>query len=254
MRALRTLWLAAGAAVTAVVLTVIPVAAAQAHSLESSTISVVLGEESADATVSIALETLDGVLGTDYATNGELTDADIASITEYLNEHLTVTGADGVEWAETYSNAEVEAVEGIQSFSVDVSFDTGDADPSSFTIEYDAIIESDASHQAVVVLTDANGDISTAGVIDANDATLQIGTAVEPGLLDMIGFGFHHVLEGADHLLFLVTLLLVSPLVVVSRRWQPRDGFLRSLRGVVGIVTAFTIGHTLTLIASAFGW
>jgi hypothetical protein len=48
--------------------------------------------------------------------------------------------------------------------------------------------------------------------------------------------GFFHILEGADHLLFL--LLLVIP--------------FRRIRPLVVIVTAFTLAHSITLIASAY--
>jgi hypothetical protein len=50
--------------------------------------------------------------------------------------------------------------------------------------------------------------------------------------------GFWHILEGNDHLLFL--LCLVIP--------------FRRLRPLVIIVTAFTVGHSISLIASAFGF
>jgi hypothetical protein len=50
--------------------------------------------------------------------------------------------------------------------------------------------------------------------------------------------GFEHILGGTDHLLFL--LCLVVP-------------FRRELRALVLIVTAFTVGHSITLIASAYG-
>jgi hypothetical protein len=50
--------------------------------------------------------------------------------------------------------------------------------------------------------------------------------------------GFEHILDGADHLLFL--LCLVVP-------------FRRELRQLVLIVTAFTVGHSVTLIGSAYG-
>ena len=62
------------------------------------------------------------------------------------------------------------------------------------------------------------------------------------------------MLEGADHLLFLVTLLLVAPLVVPAGRWLRGDGATSALRKVVAIVTAFTVGHSLTLMASALSW
>jgi hypothetical protein len=50
--------------------------------------------------------------------------------------------------------------------------------------------------------------------------------------------GFWHIVEGTDHLLFLVCL------VVPFRRLRP----------LVVIVTAFTVGHSISLFASAFGF
>jgi uncharacterized membrane-anchored protein YitT (DUF2179 family) len=52
-----------------------------------------------------------------------------------------------------------------------------------------------------------------------------------------VGFGFDHILDGVDHLLFL--LCLVLPL---RRFWQ-----------LVGVVTSFTVAHSITLFCAAFG-
>ena len=57
-------------------------------------------------------------------------------------------------------------------------------------------------------------------------------------LLRFLVQGFEHILDGADHLLFL--LCLVVP-------------FRREVKRLVWIVTAFTAGHTATLIGSAYG-
>jgi hypothetical protein len=57
-------------------------------------------------------------------------------------------------------------------------------------------------------------------------------------LLRFLVQGFEHILDGADHLLFL--LCLIVP-------------FRRQLRALVWIVSAFTAGHSVTLIASAYG-
>ena len=70
----------------------------------------------------------------------------------------------------------------------------------------------------------------------------------------MVGNGFHHVLAGADHLLFLTALLLAAPVVVVAGRWRRRTGLAPTLAGVLGVVTSFTSGHSLTLVASSLGW
>ena len=50
--------------------------------------------------------------------------------------------------------------------------------------------------------------------------------------------GFWHILDGTDHLLFLACLVIP----------------VRRLRPLVIIVTAFTVAHSITLIASAFGF
>jgi hypothetical protein len=55
--------------------------------------------------------------------------------------------------------------------------------------------------------------------------------------LHFIRLGFLHILGGIDHLLFL--LCLVIP--------------FRRMRGLVGVVTAFTVAHSITLVASAYG-
>lgn len=259
VRALVRPLVLAAAALAALLVMLVP-SAAQAHSLESSTISTHVTDDGVDATISIALETLDEALGTDYTAAGDVTSyAD--EVTAYLAEHLSVTSVDGTEWGETFSDATRETVEGIESFSVDVSFDTGGSDTSGFEIAYDAVIEAVPGHEAVVVLTDAAGEVSTPGVISSSSDTVTIGSVAdaggaggEVGIWDMVGYGFHHVLEGADHLLFLTALLLTAPVVVVAGRWRRRTEVAPTLGAVVGVVTSFTIGHSITLIASALGW
>ncbi|MGX5655491.1 HupE/UreJ family protein [Geodermatophilus nigrescens] len=250
--------LAVGAALTGALtggLVLLPPAVASAHSLDSSTLSVRVGEDAVDTTVTVALSTLEEAMGTDGTV---ATEVDADAVIAYVDAHLHVTGADGTAWTETYTAVTRESVEGIDSVSVEVTLNPAGADPSSFTLAYDGVIDADPSHEAVVVLTDAAGDISTAGVLTATDDSLQIGEAagstVSTGLADMVGYGLHHVLEGADHLLFLLTLLLVAPLAAVAGRWQRREGLTSTLRRVLAVVTAFTVGHSLTLIASALGW
>ena len=225
---------------------------AGAHSLDSSTVSVHVGDGSVDGTISVALEALDDARSTDHAS---LTDVDVYAddVIAYLDEHLTVSSSDGQAWDETWTDPVRESVEGIDSFSVDVALDPGSEDAAAFVLDYDAVIEADAGHEAVVVLTDAAGEISTAGVLHAGDTTVSIGTSAH-GWTDMAGLGLHHVLQGADHLLFLAMLLLVAPVAVAAGRWRASARALPSLRSVLGVATAFTVGHSITLIASALGW
>jgi hypothetical protein len=52
-----------------------------------------------------------------------------------------------------------------------------------------------------------------------------------------VALGFFHILDGTDHLLFLLSLVIP----------------FRRLRPLVLVVTAFTVAHSITLVASAFG-
>lgn len=57
-------------------------------------------------------------------------------------------------------------------------------------------------------------------------------------VFNFVTLGFDHILEGADHLLFLFCLLIP----------------LRRISALIPVVTSFTIAHSVTLIASALGW
>jgi hydrogenase/urease accessory protein HupE len=57
-------------------------------------------------------------------------------------------------------------------------------------------------------------------------------------LQSYLGLGIDHILQGADHLLFVFALLLL-----IRDPWR-----------LVAAVTAFTVAHSLTLAAAALGW
>jgi HupE / UreJ protein len=56
--------------------------------------------------------------------------------------------------------------------------------------------------------------------------------------LNFVHFGFLHILDGTDHLLFLFCLVIP----------------FRRLRALIPVVTAFTVAHSVTLIASAYNF
>ena len=64
--------------------------------------------------------------------------------------------------------------------------------------------------------------------------------------------GMRHIAGGTDHLLFLLVLLLPAPLLFSNMGWGPPSGARRSLLRILSIVTAFTIGHSITLTLAAF--
>ncbi len=63
-----------------------------------------------------------------------------------------------------------------------------------------------------------------------------------------------HIAEGTDHLLFLLVLLLPAPLLAIGSRWAAPASTRQSLLHIFGIVTAFTLGHSLTLTLAAMNF
>jgi len=81
--------------------------------------------------------------------------------------------------------------------------------------------------QGTVRAFEYNGD---AGLVRLDPSWLQAA-------LTFVRLGFFHILDGTDHLLFLFCLVIP----------------FRKLRQLLMIVTSFTVAHSITLIASAFG-
>ncbi len=73
------------------------------------------------------------------------------------------------------------------------------------------------------------------------------------GFASVFRLGMRHIAEGTDHLLFLLALLLPAPLMVVGSRWAGYAEVRSSLLRILKIVTAFTIGHSITLMLAASG-
>ncbi len=90
--------------------------------------------------------------------------------------------------------------------------------------------------------------------VDASSTLAAFGGFVREGV--------HHILIGYDHILFLLSLLLPSvwqrrrevdrATGRLRTRWVPATDGRRALVGVLQVVTAFTIAHSITLALSVF--
>lgn len=69
--------------------------------------------------------------------------------------------------------------------------------------------------------------------------------------------GVWHIWIGIDHILFLLSLLVLAPLASAPRAvvsWAPVDRFGLAFVDVVSVVTAFTVAHSITLSLSVMEW
>ncbi len=144
-----------------------------------------------------------------------------------------------------------------------------------FTFRYDVVLHQVVTHKILVSVRQdwargLLGDEAPAqvGVIEldiVNNRILPLMVNLEgdrgasgsvwTGFRAMVLLGIRHIAEGTDHLLFLLVLLLPAPLLVSEeRRWSRFGGVRYSLRRLLLIVTAFTLGHSLTLLLGALEW
>jgi hypothetical protein len=143
------------------------------------------------------------------------------------------------------------------------------ADLRKFNFAYDVILHQVVTHEALVLLQQDwyNGineesaarvigtiklDVSS-GKINHLPITFEKGSAWK-GFVSMLDLGMEHIKEGTDHLLFLIVLLLPAMLIAKNKKWGSFGGIKYSLKNLIKIVTAFTIGHSITLLLCASGW
>jgi len=119
-------------------------------------------------------------------------------------------------------------------------------------IDYRVLQDEDPSHRALLSLQ-AYGQSQTA-VLGAS-RTPQYLDLAHPSraaaFLEYLRAGVWHIWSGIDHLLFLLSLLLPAVLVRRQRHWEAVALPAPALAGIVRVVTAFTLAHSLTLSLAA---
>jgi hypothetical protein len=138
------------------------------------------------------------------------------------------------------------------------------ADPRKGLLHFDAVTHEVMTHSVKVFLRNdwAGGLVSQVprplAVLDSTHVEWPIDlpktSTATSGLLQLLEDGAMHIVEGTDHLLFLLTLLLVSPLLAWRGRWAKVRSASSALRHTAAVVTAFTAGHTVALVLGSSGW
>ncbi len=186
-----------------------------------------------------------------------------AKLGQYILEHVRPVAPDGRPW--TVTLVEVTPIDGPEpDVRVTLAMTPPPGAPRDrLTLGYDVIFHHLVTHSAVVTLA---GDWR-GGVV--GDAPIVLGTLRDTapeiaidrsggswwrGFAALFRLGTRHIAEGTDHLLFLLALLLPAPLVAAGGRWAGPSGWRVAGRRILRVVTAFTLGHSITLGLGATGW
>ena len=123
---------------------------------------------------------------------------------------------------------------------------------SSVRVRYGLLFAVDPQHRALITLREGTTVRSATGRANAREVIL--GAAPSHPFADFLREGFHHIAIGYDHLAFLLSLLLPAALLRQRGEWLPAEDLRRVVMQVLGIVTAFTLAHSLTLSLAALDW
>lgn len=190
----------------------------------------------------------------------------LAHIHAYVNKDrpwtVAVTGLNMAKGQYADSNVPYYEV----NASVTLTPQPGD-DTRNFYLDYDAIMHRVINHAALVSIRNdwetgnaESGEEAQAigwnlrdNVVPPLHVSLEKGSWWK-GFTSMMNLGIRHIAEGTDHLMFLLVLLLPAPLLVAGKKWGGFGGTRYSVFRLLKIVTAFTIGHSITLLLGATGW
>jgi hypothetical protein len=188
-----------------------------------------------------------------------------AALRAYVLQHVHANAPDGRPWNRAIDSVRVVQLEAHDYIDMVISMKPPpNMSAREFTWIDDAITHQVMNHFIMLVVRsdyDAGligQDSKLIGFLQHPKDTFTINRGIPSagsGFRAAFELGVDHIAAGADHLLFLLTLLLPASLIAVNGRWQTRRLLAATLRRLAAIVTAFTIGHSLTLIGSvAFGW
>lgn len=119
-------------------------------------------------------------------------------------------------------------------------------------LNYNIFFDRDPSHRAILTIQDGSQvrtTIATSTQRSVGGSTSWVTTFVQ-----FFREGVHHILIGYDHIAFLILLLLPVVLVRSGATWKPDSKTAGTIWRAAGIVTAFTLAHSITLGLAALGF
>ena len=236
------------------------VAPAQAHKSSDSYLQLDAGKEGMTLRWDIALRDLDAALDLDANEDGQLTWAEVKlawpRVQDYALARLQIEAC--------ALRVTERALERRNDGAYAVMFLASDCVLTKApVIRYSLFREVDPTHRGIARVQRAGEPLvllmldptqaAAAGVSGASAATQTTSAAATDELHAsasswvFLREGIRHILTGYDHVLFLLCLLLPSVMRRAPEGWRPVERLSQAVLPVVGIVSAFTVAHSITL-------
>jgi HupE / UreJ protein len=243
---------------------------ATAHPMPSSILMLDIAEKNINTELQMPLSELQLAMNIDLGQNPEnQLDTYRKAIQDYLFNHIKIKDWNVAIGDIQLSDGNQEASGDYKELSAKITLTPNDLkNLKNFELHYDVIAHQVVTHETLVsIRNDWKSGIygenaAQIGVIAVDIPTNTIKPFIVKqeegstwkGFLAMFQLGMSHIKEGTDHLLFLLVLLLPAPLLADRKRWSNYGGLKYSFGKLVRIITAFTIGHSITLLFGTLGW
>ena len=122
--------------------------------------------------------------------------------------------------------------------------------PAHPVIDYALLREIDPTHRGLLKI-ERPGQAVELMVLDparaAATGSPQAAAEAPKATPSFLHEGVLHILTGYDHVLFLLCLMLPAVMRRTPHGWQPVESLKQALLPILGIVTSFTLAHSITL-------
>lgn len=248
-----------GCCLTACAALALVAGSADAHPLSTTAVLLDIGSDQVTGQVQLPIDRL--AIALDQPLTATVIDqpAKLDELRRYVAAHLSATNVDdGAAWVVSTTGARVGEVDNVDHLLVDIRMRPPSGVVRDLTLHYDGIVHRLISHRILVSARPVGADTYTAvGVIDWQSQTVTVpaqNVTAQQGFLAAVTLGIHHIAEGADHLLFLLMLLLPAPLLAKRGRWGRAGDLRHQAWRTLHVVSAFAVGHSLTLALAALGY
>ncbi len=233
---------------------------ASAHPLSTSAVLLDVDTGQVTATIDLPLDQLAVALGRQVTATGVLAPQSLPGLRRYVQSHMSASDSAGRTWTTAINGGRVAKADGVDNLVLNATLTPNSGSVGDFVLHYDAIMDKLISHRVFVSARYGhNGSYTTLAMLSWQTQSVPVAsasagqTSKKQGFVAAVHLGLHHIASGSDHLLFLLMLLLPAPLVANRRRWTRQPDVGGAGRRVVHVVTAFAIGHSVTLALGALG-
>ena len=228
---------------------------AHAHKASDSYLQMIVADPGLTVRWDIALRDLDAAIDLDTNEDGRLTWAEVKAgwprIESYALSRLVIDGC-GLRLTGHALERRNDGAYAVMFLASNCTL------AQAPVISYTLFREVDPTHRGIAKIQ-RPGQANVLSLLDPSQAP-QAGTTAPPiagesaaavarvdSRWEFLREGVRHILTGYDHVLFLLCLLLPSVMRRTPQGWRPVEQLSQAVLPVVGIVSAFTVAHSITL-------